>query len=146
MFRPSILVLVLSLAAVACGRDAEPKPPKFSEVMPNVPLPPNATFVSKSGGGDALQLTVRSPAQADVVADYYRQLFKKEGWRLVNDAKDQEGAVVFFAEQDGPPLWVRIRNADDGRGTLVDLAGARVTQKHDSAKVAAPPATAKPTS
>jgi hypothetical protein len=145
MSRLSILGFALSLAASACGRDSEPKPPKFAEVLPNVPLPPQATFVSKSGGADALQLTVRSPARADVVAAYYRNLFKRDGWRLVNDAKDQEGAVVFFAEQDGPPLWVRIRNAEDGRGSLVDLAGARVTRAKDSTKVrAAPPA--KPTS
>ena len=52
---------------------------------------------------------------------YYRHLFKREGWRLVNDAKDPEGAVVLFAEQNGPPLWVRIRSAEDGHGTLVDL-------------------------
>ena len=144
MFRPSILLFAVSLAAAACARDSEPKTPKFSEVMPNVPLPPNATFVSKSGGVDALQLTVRSPARTEAVADYYRRLFKKDGWRLVNDAKDQDGAVVFFAEQNGPPLWVRIRKAEDGQGTLVDLAGARVTQKHDS--VAASTPAVKPTS
>jgi hypothetical protein len=78
--------------------------------------------------------------------DYYRHLFKGKGWRLVNDAKDQDGAVVLFAEQNGPPLWVRIRSAEDGNGTLVDLAGARLTQKDDSAQVAAPPAGSKPTS
>lgn len=139
------LALALSLALAACGREDAPQPPKLAEVLPNVPLPPQATFVSRSGGADALQLTVRSPARADVVAAYYRQLFKNEGWRLVNDAKDQEGAVVFFAEQNGPPLWVRIRNAEDGRGSLVDIAGARVTQKHDTAKTPPPPAP-KPTS
>ena len=145
MFPLPRIVLAVSLVLAACGREDAPKPPKLSEVLPNVPLPPQATFVSRSGGADALQLTVRSPARADVVASYYRQLFKKEGWRLVNDAKDQEGAVVFFAEQDGPPIWVRIRKADDGRGSLVDIAGARVTQKHDTTRTPAPP-TPKPTS
>ena len=145
MFPLPRIVLAVSLALAACGREDAPKQPKLAEVLPNVPLPPEATFVSRSGGADALQLTVRSPARADVVASYYRQLFKKEGWRLVNDAKDQEGAVVFFAEQDGPPLWVRIRNADDGRGSLVDIAGARVTRRNDTTKTPTPPAS-KPTS
>ena len=140
-----MLVLVLSLGGAACGRDSEPKLPKFAEVMPNVPLPPNPTLVSKSGGVDALQLTVRSPAPADAVEAYYRHLFKSKGWRLVNDAKDQDGAVVLFAEQNGPPLWVRIRSAEDGNGTLVDLAGARVTQKTDSVQNGAPPPGPKPT-
>jgi hypothetical protein len=145
MFRPSILVLVLALSGAACGHDSTPKSPQFSEVLPNLPLPPNATFVSKSGGVDALQITVRSPVRVEEVADYYRHLFKTKGWRLINDAKDQEGAVVFFAEQNGPPLWVRVRSAEDGNGTLVDLTGARVTKK-DSAKGSAPPTAPKPAS
>lgn len=115
MRRLPILLLALSLAVAACSRDSQPKSPKLAEVMPNVPLPPQATFVSRAGGADALQLTVRSPARADAVAAYYREVFKGNGWRLVNDAKDQEGAVVLFAEQNGPPLWVRIRNDEEGR-------------------------------
>jgi hypothetical protein len=142
MFRPSFLVLALSLVAVACAKDSPPKPPRISEVLPNIPLPPNATFVSKSGGADALLITVRSPLEVKAVEEYYRHLFKSNNWRLVNDAKDQDGAVVLFAEQKGPPLWVRIRSAEDGNGTLVDLAGARVTP-NDSTKAAATP---KPTS
>ncbi|HEY8257500.1 MAG TPA: hypothetical protein VIG08_07570 [Gemmatimonadales bacterium] len=138
-------MLLGSVALVGCNRDRAPEPPKFGEVMPNVPLPPQATFVSRSGGAEALQITVRSPARADVVAKYYRDLFKKQGWRLVNDAKDSEGAVVLFVEQNGPPLWVRIRNADDGRGTFVDLAGARLERKSDSIPAPQAPA-AKPTS
>ena len=144
MFRPFILILAASFSAAACGHDAPPKSPKFSEVLPSVPLPPNPTFVSKSGGEDALQITVRSPAGADAVADYYRHLFKSGGWKLVNEARGQ-GAVVLFAEQNGKPLWVRVRSADDGSGTLVDLAGARLTEKKDSARTAAT-AGPKPTS
>lgn len=143
MIRQSILVLTLALAMAACGEDSQPKPPKVSEVMPNVPLPPNATLVSSSGGVDALQITVRSPFQVKVVEEYYRHLFATKEWRLINDAKDADGAVVLFAEQKGPPLWVRIRSADDGQGTLVDLAGARVTLD-DSTKAVPPPP--KPTS
>jgi hypothetical protein len=143
-----MIMLVLSLALVSCKRDeAPPKSPELAEVMPNVPMPPQPTFVSRSGGADAVQLTVRSPARADAVAAYYRDVFKRNGWRLVNDAKDRDGAVVILAQQDGPPLWVRIRNAEDGQGSLIDLTGARVArkdQKSDSNKPPAPPA-AKPT-
>ena len=94
-----------------------------------------------------MQVTVQSPLAVDAVAEYYRHLFKGKGWRLVNDAKTQDGAVVLFAEQNGPPLWVRIRSADDGKGTLVDLAGARVSVHPDSARVKSPASTgSKPTS
>ena len=138
MFPLQRIVLAGALALAACGGGDAPKPPNLAEVLPNVPLPPQPTFVSRSSGVDVLQLTVRSPAAANVVASYYRQLFKETGWRLVNEAKDQEGAVIFFVEQDGPPLWVRIRNADDGQGSLVEIAGARLARK-DTTQPAAPP-------
>jgi hypothetical protein len=138
------MVLALTLAAVACGGDSRPKSPKLSEVLPNVPLPPNPTFVSRTSGTDALQITLRSPSGPDQVAAYYRGVFKKAPWRLVNDAKDQQGGVVFLAEQNGPPIWVRIRH-DEGGGSLVDITGARVAKAHDSTKAAAAPP-AKPTS
>lgn len=133
MFRLTTFVVALSLAAVACGGDSKPKSPELTEVLPNIPLPPDARFVSRAGGTDAVQVTLRSPSGPDDVAAYYREVFKKSPWRLVNDAKDQQGGVVFFAEQDGPPIWVRVRNGEAG-GSLVDIAGARVTRSHDSTK------------
>ena len=123
--------LVLCAALVACG-DKTPKMAKLNQALPNIPLPPAAKFVGRSGGPDALQITVRSPAGPDAVANYYRGVFKSGNWKLVNDAKDAEGATVLFAQQDGPPLWVRIRPADDGAGTVVELSGA-VLGKADSA-------------
>jgi hypothetical protein len=59
------MMLVLSLLLVACGRDAAPKLPRMVDVLPKVPLPPQPTFVSRSGGADALQLTVHSPVGPD---------------------------------------------------------------------------------
>lgn len=123
--------LVLCAALAACG-DKPPKMAQLNQALPNIPLPPSASFVGRAGGPDALQVTVRSPADADAVANYYRGVFKTGHWKLVNDAKDAEGATVLLAQQDGPPLWVRIRPADDGVGTVVDLSGA-VLSKADSA-------------
>jgi hypothetical protein len=134
MSRLTVLLLALTFGALACERDAAPKSPSLTEVMPNLPLPPGASFVSRSGGADALLVTVRSPEKADAIAAYYRDLFKKDGWRLVKDGKDREGAVVLLAEQQGPPLWVRIKSEGEGKGTLVDLAGARLSEKQDSSK------------
>jgi hypothetical protein len=122
--------LVLCAALAACG-DKTPKMAQLNQALPNIPLPPGASFVGRAGGPDALQVTVRSPADADAVANYYRGVFKTGNWKLVNDAKDAEGATVLLAQQDGPPLWVRIRPADDGAGTVVELSGA-VLSKADS--------------
>jgi hypothetical protein len=58
-------------------------------------------------------------------------VFKTGNWKLVNDAKDAEGATVLFARQNGPPLWVRIQAADGG-GSTIELSGA-VLSKVDSA-------------
>ncbi|HEY7637086.1 MAG TPA: hypothetical protein VH763_16165 [Gemmatimonadales bacterium] len=121
-------VLILGLLLVAC-RDRTPQTPKFSQVFPNLPLPPQPTFVSRAGGPDALQFTFHSPEPADQVAAYYRKVFKQGGWKLVSDAKDADGVVVLLAEQKGPPLWVRIRKSDSGQGSVVELAGAVLAKK-----------------
>ncbi len=126
------VALSLCLLLAAC-RDRPPQTPSVGEVLPNLPLPPDATFLSRAGGPDALQLTVKSPAPPDQVAAYYRKLFKHGGWKLVNDAKDRDGAVVLLAEQKGPPLWVRIRQSDDGHSTVVELAGAVLAKKDSTA-------------
>ena len=130
MIPTKIRWLVLAAALVACG-DKTPRMAKFNEALPNLPLPPQPSFVGRSGGPDALQVTVRSPASPDAVADYYRAVFKTGKWKLVNEAKDAEGATVLFAQQNGPPLWVRIQAADGG-GSRVELSGAILT-KVDSA-------------
>ena len=122
------------LALVAC-EDKGPQAPKFSQVFPNLPLPPNASVVSRSGGADALQITLMSPVKAKDVESYYRAMLSKDGWRLVNDMRDRDGSVVLFAEQDGPPLWVRIKSTDDSVATMVELAGAVFA---DTAKRAKP--------
>jgi hypothetical protein len=134
MIPSQIRYVVLCLALAACA-DKAPKTAELSEALPNLPLPPQPSFISRAGGPDALQLTVRSPASADSVAAYYRQVFKHGKWRLVNDAKDADGATVLLAQQNGPPLWVRIRKAEDGQGTLVELSGAVVPRAEQGAAV-----------
>jgi hypothetical protein len=115
----------LAAALVACG-DRRPAPPKMAEVLPNVPLPPQARFVGSAGGEDALQFTVESPLPRAEIEAFYRGALNRNGWKLVNQAKDPDGALVFFAEQDGPPLWVRVRSAADTTASLVEFSGARV--------------------
>ena len=121
--------LVLCTALAACG-DKTPKMAKVNEALPNIPLPPQPSLVGRSGGPDALQLMVRSPAKPDSVANYDRGVFKTGKWKLVNEAKDAEGATVLLAHQNGPPLWVRIQPADGG-GSMVELSGA-VVRRIDS--------------
>lgn len=132
MIPSKIAFLVLAAGLAACG-DSAPKTASLHDAMPFLPLPPEATFVQKSGGPDALQITLRSTATADAVAQYYRGVLQKNGWRLVSDQKDLDGATVLFAEKKGPPLWVRVQQAKDGNGSLIQLSGAVVSPR-DSAK------------
>ena len=128
--------LAFGLAGVllaSCGSEPRaPKPPDTFAVFPHLPLPPSSQFVSRSGSEDALQIRLLSSAGPDQVTDYYREVLSKGRWRLVSDVKRPDGSVVLYAEQDGPPIWVRIWPTTDGAGTMVELAGALVGKKGDS--------------
>jgi hypothetical protein len=116
------------LLLVACGSEprSDKEQPRVPQVFPNLPLPPNPELVSRSGSEDALQLTLRSPADMGLVADYYRTALSRGKWRLVSDVKSRDGSTALYAEQDGPPLWVRIWKSEDRPGTMVQLTGALV--------------------
>jgi hypothetical protein len=125
MIPTRIWAVTALVALLGCG-DKPPKPPELGAALPNLPLPPSPTLVTRSGGADALMITLRSPAQAREVESYYQSVLTGPGWKLLKRSTDRSGVVTMLAEQDGPPLWVRIRSAPDGNGTLVDLAGAVV--------------------
>lgn len=108
--------------------------PSATAIFPNLPLPPDAKFVSRAGSADALEITLFSPAESAGVVEYYRGVLSKGKWRLVSDMKQPDGTVVLYAEQDGPPLWVSIWPTTDSAGTMVQLAGAVVAG--DSARAA----------
>jgi len=132
-----ICALVICAGLVACG-DKTPKMARLQDAMPNILLPPQATFVDRTGGPDALQITLRTAGKAEEIATYYRGVLKQGGWSVVSDQKDKDGAIVLLAQKKGPPLWIRVQQEKDGSGSLVQLSGAVVSQT-DSAK-------AKPTS
>jgi hypothetical protein len=133
-------IIVAVLACRSEPRHSQPTLPAAAKVFPNLPLPPNPELVSRAGSSDALQLTIFSPAGFDEVTEFYRKVLSEKHWRLVSDKKNADGSVVLYAEQNGPPLWVRIWKLGD-RGTMVELSGA--VPVADSAKAAsAAPASA----
>jgi hypothetical protein len=81
---------------------------------------------------------MRTPADVGQVTDYYRGVLSRGKWRLVSDVKTPDGATVLYAEQNGPPLWVRIWKQADRPGSMVQLTGAVATKnikpKTDSSK------------
>ena len=128
MIPTKIRVGLALLALVACQEKA-PEMAKLGDAIPNLPLPPDASVVSREGSPDALKLTLRSNAKPAEVEAYYRTILSKQnGWRLVSDSRDAEGAIVLLADQDGPPLWVRIPGTSDSAATMVELAGATLSR------------------
>jgi hypothetical protein len=120
-----LILCSAGLLLLACGSEPPPKKePRVAQAFPTLPLPPSPELVSRSGSEDALQLTIRTPTDVAEVTEYYRRVLSQGKWRLVSDAKSADGSAVLYAEQQGPPLWVRIWKAGDSAGTMVQLTGA----------------------
>jgi hypothetical protein len=118
---------------LACGSETRtPKLPDLGAAFPTLPLPPKPELVSQTGSADALQLTLRTPSDLDRIVAYYRDALSKGNWRLVSDITNPDGSVVLYAEQNGPPMWVRIWKPKGASGTLVQLTGA--VESKDSTK------------
>src|SRR4051794_5160537 len=113
------LLCTVALFLLACGSEPRAgKEPQIQQVFPNLPLPRQPELVARSGSHDALQLTVRSPSEIAEVSEYYRTVLSRGKWRLVSDVKTPDGSTVLYAEQEGPPLWVRIWKEGDRPGTM----------------------------
>ena len=127
MRTPLLVALALPVLLVAgCKSDkaaeAALPPPPLSQVLPNLPFPPDAQPLTTVSGADATQITLVSPHPPDSVAAYYRKLLGDPPFRLVNETTTG-GVVSFFANQDGPPIWVTVQ--PDGKvGSKVTIAGA----------------------
>ena len=110
---------------VACGAESRaPKLPDLGAAFPHLPLLPNPELISQTGSADALQLTLHSPGEMDRILEYYRSILSRGNWRLVSDIKNHDGSVALYAEQSGPPMWVRIWKPKGQPGTMIQLTGA----------------------
>jgi hypothetical protein len=116
-------LLVAGGTLAGCGSDA-PKTPRIQDVLPNMPLPPNAAIVSREGGEEALQFTFQSSDSASTVAQYYRLSLPNTGWNLISDQRSREGEISIYAERNGPPIWIAIRPDSTTGGSIVRIAGA----------------------
>ena len=102
------LPLGVVLAFSACKKEKPVEVPSALDVFPAIILPPNASFVSKSGSKEALAVLLRTSLKPEAAANYYRAALRPPDWRLVSDAKDNQGATILYAERGGRPLWVRV--------------------------------------
>ena len=129
----TISILAVSAGLLAGCRDKAPEPPRLSETMPGLPLPPMASVVRRAGSEDALQITFRSTVPPDSIVAYYRKVLSSGVWSLVGDTRTADGSIALYAERDGPPLWVTIRQDSASPGTILSLGGAVIRSQSDSA-------------
>lgn len=149
--------LVALLALAACEKkQKEAELPSVLDVMPEIIMPPNASYVSKSGSKEALALVIRTSLTTEQAATFYRTALRPPNWRLVSDSKDNAGATILYAEHGGRPVWVRVWPDSEFNATFVELTGAVQNLHPDStmspadseaaaaAKLPQPAATFKP--
>lgn len=116
---------LLLLALGAC-KDAPQNQASTAAALPYLPLPPQATFLSRSTSPNAVQVSFQSTATPSEMADYYRTSLPKSGWSLESDNQDAEGALVLYALKDRHPIWIRITQQPGTPGSVVSLNGAVV--------------------
>ena len=121
---------MLALAAVAllagCHKE-KPKEATLSQVLPNIPLPPDPEPLVKEIGTNAMQFLIASKIKPDSVVAYYRQILSADPFRLINERTSGK-TTSFYAEQDGPSIWITV-SPNGTEGSLVVIAGAKDTSK-----------------
>ncbi|MBP2648831.1 MAG: hypothetical protein H6Q77_2455, partial [Gemmatimonadetes bacterium] len=80
-----LLPLGVALALSACKKEKPEEVPSALDVFPAIIMPPNASYVSKSGSKDALAVLLRTSLKVEQAANYYRLALRPPSWRLVSD-------------------------------------------------------------
>ena len=106
--RPRTLLLVMLVAAAACGK---PAPKTREAARPNwlfdVPLIAQSQFVDTTGTPDAQHVVVLAPRPIDSVAAFYRTRLPLLGWRILSDVSDTIH-VSLYLQRGSLPMWVQI--------------------------------------
>ena len=121
--RTRIVFPVLTAAILLAGcHKAAPKPVEMGEVLPNIPLPPQAQPLVHEGGAEAMQFLFATPVAVDSIVSYYRATLSAGAFHLVNEVTKGK-TTSFYAEQDGPSIWVTV-SPNGTEGSQVMIAGA----------------------
>lgn len=117
-------VLFLALLLAACTAEKEPVV-KIGEALPNIPLPPNATLISRELGTDAVQFRLKSQRDVEGVTEYYRSVLTVAPFSLVSDSKTGAGYTLYAEQKDQPSIWITVMPDSATGGSFVDIAGAK---------------------
>jgi hypothetical protein len=118
------LAIALAATVVLAGcHKPKPKEVNLSQVLPNIPLPPDPEPLIKETGTNAMSFLIVSRVAPDSVAAYYRKVLSADPFRLVNE-RTSGRTTSFYAEQDGPSIWITV-SPNGSQGSMVVIAGAR---------------------
>jgi hypothetical protein len=135
MSRLAALLLGAGLCG-ACDRPPEQRQQRefAATVLHGLLAYPQSSVVSVASGSDAAQATFSAPAPVDMVATWYRQMLRLNGWDLQNDAVTNDGSVAIFAQQGTRPLWITLKATPGGPGTTYTLIGAELPKDSAAAQ------------
>lgn len=124
----STLVLLLLIAVAACNR---PQPPDTRAVLRKslhgVLVYPRSTLIDATSGSDAAQVTLTTLDSVAVVASWFRDELKLNGWALQSDVTNGDGSIAIVAQKGSRPLWITLRPNVGGPGSTYTVIGAVVT-------------------
>lgn len=127
-----LLPLGALLLVAACKKDKPAEVPSALDVFPAIVMPPNASYVSKSGTKEALAVLLRTSLTTEAATNFYRAALRPPTWHLVSDSKDNKGAQTLYAESGGRPIWIRIWPDSEFNATFVQMTGAVAKLQADS--------------
>jgi hypothetical protein len=117
------LTFALAATVLLAGcHKPKPKEVNLSQVLPNIPLPPDPEPLVKETGTNAMRVLIVSRVAPDSVVAYYRKILSAEPFRLVNE-RSSGRTTSFYAEQDGPSIWITV-SPNGTQGSMVIIAGA----------------------
>lgn len=117
-------LLLAAVAAAGCERPAQVSRHTISQSLKGVLVYPRSTLVSMASGDSAGQLSLSSPDAPDSVASWFRLSLAMNHWTLQSDARQNDGAILIYAERVSQPLWINIQGASGGPGTSYTVTGA----------------------
>jgi len=122
--RTRLPLAILAAALIFAGcHSGQPKAPEIGAVLPNLPLPPGGQPLVREGGADAMQFVFVSPLPPDSIDAFYRGALSSGTFRLINEQVTGK-STAFYAEQDGPSIWVTV-SPNGGDGSQIVIAGAK---------------------
>jgi hypothetical protein len=126
--RPPFLVLVASAVLLGCERPASRNPRlTVYHALHGVLVYPRSEMVRMEAGDSAGQITLASPDSVALVAAWFRDAFRLNGWELQSDARSRDGVLTLYAQKGNRPVWVTFQPSAGGPGTTYTVIGAIVS-------------------